>query len=568
MLVGTVGVAAVTVAIWALQPVVPVSALAGLYVLAVLPVAVFWGVSPALIAAVFSALAFDLFFFPPLFALTPADPHIAAILVISAVTAVVVSELAGRMRRRAGEAESLAREVRRIAEEQAALRRVATLVARGAASAEVFASVAAEVGGLFGADAAAVFRFEPERAATVAGRWSVSDPLFQDGARLHVDGVGVTVTVLETGQPARSERSEGPPGSTSGWFAQFGARAGVGAPISVEGRLWGAVVAGATTPERLPVGSEARLAGFTELVATAIANAQARAERRGFADEQAALRRVATLVAQAAPPEEVFAAVTEEAGRLLHAHHATMARYDPDDARTLVATWSSTGAALPVGARVNLRGRNVNTLVFQTGRAARIDDYAGASGPAAEDAREVGVRAGAGVPVSVGGRPWGCMFVGSTRGPLPAGTEARLAGFTELAATAIANAQARVELRGFADEQAALRRVATLVARAAPPAQVLTAITEEAGRLLHTDYATLNRFGPDGTITVVAAWSSTGAVYRAGTRWILGGQNVNTLVLQTGRAARIDDYAGASGPTAEDAGRLLDADYATMHRYG
>ncbi|MDT7643231.1 MAG: hypothetical protein QOC75_231, partial [Pseudonocardiales bacterium] len=95
MLVGTVGVAAVTVAIWALQPVVPVSALAGLYVLAVLPVAVFWGVSPALIAAVFSALAFDLFFFPPLFALTPADPHIAAILVISAVTAVVVSELAG-----------------------------------------------------------------------------------------------------------------------------------------------------------------------------------------------------------------------------------------------------------------------------------------------------------------------------------------------------------------------------------------------------------------------------------------------------------------------------------------
>jgi signal transduction histidine kinase len=88
----------------------------------------------------------------------------------------------------------------------------------------------------------------------------------------------------------------------------------------------------------------------------------------------------------------------------------------------------------------------VNTLVFQTGRAARIDDYAGASGPAADDAREFGVRASVGVPISVGGRLWGCMFVGSTQEPMPAGTEARLAGFTELAATAIANAEAQAAL--------------------------------------------------------------------------------------------------------------------------
>ena len=74
-------------------------------------------------------------------------------------------------------------------------------------------------------------------------------------------------------------------------------------------------------------------------------------ELRGFAEEQAALRRVATLVARAAPPEEVFAAVTEEAGRLLGADYATMARYDPDGARTVVAAWSSTGAAFPVGSR-------------------------------------------------------------------------------------------------------------------------------------------------------------------------------------------------------------------------
>ena len=266
--------------------------------------------------------------------------------------------------------------------------------------------------------------------------------------------------------------------------------------------------------------------------------------------EHAALRRVATLVARAVPPAEVFAAVTEEAGRLLHAGHATMVRYDPDGVRTVVGAWSSTGAAFPLGTREKLGGRNVSTLVFQTGRAARIDDYGDASGPAAEDAREFGLRAAVGVPVSVEGGLWGVMTVGSLRESLPAGTETRLAGFTELAATAIANAQARVEVRGFAEEQAALRRVATLVARAVPLAEVLSAVTEEAGRLLGADYTTMARYDPDGGRTVVASWSRTGAGYPVGTRAKLGGRNVHTLVFQTGRPARIDDYDGASGLVA------------------
>ncbi|MEN3265497.1 GAF domain-containing protein, partial [Pseudonocardia sp.] len=214
---------------------------------------------------------------------------------------------------------------------------------------------------------------------------------------------------------------------------------------------------------------------------------QARAHR--INGEQAALRRVATLVARAAAPEEVFAAVTEEAGRLLGAHHAVMSRYGPDGAIRVLAAWSSTGAAFPVGTRWSIGGRNLHTLVFQTDRAARIDDHAGASGPVAETASEVGLRAGVGVPISVEGRLWGVMVVASAHDqPLPAVTEERLADFTELAATAIANAQARVELRGFADEQAALRRVATLVARAAPPEEVLAAVPAEAGRLLDTDF--------------------------------------------------------------------------------
>jgi signal transduction histidine kinase len=272
-----------------------------------------------------------------------------------------------------------------------------------------------------------------------------------------------------------------------------------------------------------------------------------------FTGEQAALRRVATLVARGAPPEEVFSAVTEEAGRLLHSDHATMSRYGPEGTASVVATWSSTAAVVPVGTRWSLgRQYDVATIVCKTGRPARIDDSPdNNSGPVAAAAREFGFRSAVAVPVSVEGGPWGVMTVESRAGPLPAGTEAQLAGFTELAATAIANAQARVELRGFADEQAALRRVATLVARAAAPAQVLDAVNEEAGRLLCADHATMCRYGPDGTITVVAVWSCIGPACPIGTQQKLGGLNIHTMVFQTGRPARIDDYTSASGPIAE-----------------
>jgi signal transduction histidine kinase len=276
-----------------------------------------------------------------------------------------------------------------------------------------------------------------------------------------------------------------------------------------------------------------------------------RADDEQITGEQAALRRVATLVAQASPPADVFAAVTEEAGRLLGADYTMMARYDPDGARTIVAAWSSAGAAFPIGHRAQLGGRNVPTMVFLTGRTARVDDYGDATGAVADAARAFGFRAAVAVPVSVEGQLWGIMIVGSRLGPLPAGTEARLAGFTELAATAIANAQARMELRGFAEEQAALRRVATLVARGASPAHVLTTVTEEAGRLLHADRATMKRYRPGGIVSVVATWTSSGSAVPVGALEELGGQDLHTMVFRTGRPARIDDYVAASGLVAE-----------------
>jgi signal transduction histidine kinase len=151
-------------------------------------------------------------------------------------------------------------------------------------------------------------------------------------------------------------------------------------------------------------------------------------EFRRIADEQAALRRVATLVALGVRPEQVFAAVAEEAGRLLGADVTSVGRYSPDGTETVLGAWAGTGVPpVAVGARVALGARDVSSLVFQTSQTARI----GAS---------------VGAPIGVAGRLWGVMFVGSRAEPLPADTEARLVGFTELAAAAVANAQAQAEL--------------------------------------------------------------------------------------------------------------------------
>src|SRR5580693_10174921 len=273
---------------------------------------------------------------------------------------------------------------------------------------------------------------------------------------------------------------------------------------------------------------------------------------RLIAEEQAALRRVAVRVAQGESPEEIFAAVAAEAGQVLHAEQAYIDRYDPDGTLSVVAAWTSgAAAAVPVGTRFSTGGRNLTTLIRQTGQPSRIDDYADISGLVGDIAHKAGIRATVGAPVSVAGRPWGVMTVASTRGPLPAGTEAWLASFAELAATAIASAQARSELRSFAEEQAALRRVATLVARAAPPGEILAAVAAEAGRLLGAQRAAMSQYDADGAVRVVAFWGSVGPHIPVGARWSLGGRDVQTLVFQTGEAARLDDYSDAWGPAAD-----------------
>ena len=338
----------------------------------------------------------------------------------------------------------------RLTGEQAALRRVATLVARGTPPGNVFAAVAAEVGQLLRVDFTFLGRYSPAdapTAATIVGAWARTGTAgaLSAGSWWALEGRNLHNTVFRTHRPTRMDDYTGALGRAAKAAREVGIRSAVGVPISAERRLWGVIVVGSTRAEPLPSGTEARLAAFTELAATAIADMQARVELRGFADEQATLRRVATLVAHGAPPEEVLAAVTEEAGRLLGAEQALMSRYGSRGV-TVSAAWSSIGKSFPIGTQWSIGGQNVHAIVFQTHEPARLDDFAASTGPGAV-ARELGVRSGVGVPINAGGRLWGVMVVASTREePLPADTETKLAAFTELAAIAIANAESHAAL--------------------------------------------------------------------------------------------------------------------------
>jgi signal transduction histidine kinase len=332
-----------------------------------------------------------------------------------------------------------------LAAEQAALRRVATLVARGTRPEEVFAAITEEVGRLLPVDFADMSRCEPDGEVTFVAAWGSTAAIFPVGSRWNLEGNNLCSIVARTGRPARIESYADASGPIDMAVHETGVRSAVGTPIIVEGRLWGVMAAGSSREEAMPADTEARLTQFTELLATAVANAESRAGLARLAEEQAALRRVATLVARGTRPEEVFAAVTNEVGQLLSVDLANLCRYESDGTLTFVA---SSGKRIPVGSRWPLGGqKNLATLVRDTGRSARIDSYADATGPIADGIREEGVRSAVGSPIIVEGRLWGVMGAGSTREqPLPADTEERLARFTELVATAIANAESRAAL--------------------------------------------------------------------------------------------------------------------------
>ena len=439
----------------------------------------------------------------------------------------------------------------RLADQQAALRRVATLVAEGAPPDALFRAVADEVEAVVGLPTVTLSHHHADGSFTVSRgdeqpRLSRRQPLAAGRAR---------ASPRRSTRPVASRASTTTPSSAAPSRRPCTTRRCV---RPRDRRSWSTARSGATSPSRRRAQSRCR-PGRSSGCSTSPSSSPRqsptpiRATLARLADEQAALRRVATLVAREAPAGDVFDAVAMEVGKLLDANTTVVGRYDGDGAATAIGSWSTEPGGVPVGTRSTIGGRNVLTLVAETGKPARLDGYGGdASGEAADIARRYGWRSSIAAPIIVDGRLWGVMLVATQRPePFPGGAEERLAAFTDLVATALANAEAHDAVRRFGEEQAALGRVATLVAGGALPEQVFTAVVDEASTLLGLERIELVRYDGGTTETVMAA--SGEHPFPAGSAWSLDDPSVMAAVAHTGQAARIDDYSALEGEIARAA---------------
>lgn len=426
--------------------------------------------------------------------------------------------------------------------DQAAVRRIAALVAEGASEREVFDAVTAEIATLAGADAATLSRFAPDdtlhlvAAAGETGTLAVGRrrPAPPQLAELRATGRPIRLAPLGDAAPILAVANT------------LGLELAVGVPVTIEAGVWGIVFAAFRDAAAAPDDVEERIAAFTALVATALVNAERRADLQRLIDEQTALRRVAELVARDASLEEVLGVVIEEAARLLDVDLTNVVRYDADGSAVILATQGA-GDRLKPGMRADDTEEGTVGQVRATGRSARIDDLAAVPGSWTELATALGYVSSAGAPIVIEGRVWGAMTALSTRGALSSTAERHLAEFAELTGTAIAGAMARAELRAIAEEQGSLRRVAELVARNTSQQEVLETVTREASRLIDGHPTTLMRVEPDGSAAVSVAIHD-GPV-PVGTRVEITAEDQGTVaqVVRTRRPARRDDYGELPG---------------------
>ena len=164
-------------------------------------------------------------------------------------------------------------------EEQAALRRVATAVAAQRTPSEIFATLTREIAVLFGATGASLVRFEPGDEGLVVADWSAPGALgLVAGQRITFDRDSALQRVYRTGAAARIDHYAEHDQEVADYVRRVGAHAAVAAPVSVGGRVWGAVAMSTTRPRPFPATAETQLASFAELVAMGVANAEARSQ--------------------------------------------------------------------------------------------------------------------------------------------------------------------------------------------------------------------------------------------------------------------------------------------------
>jgi signal transduction histidine kinase len=340
-----------------------------------------------------------------------------------------------------GERRSLT-ELERVADEQAALRRIATLVAEGATEDELAAAVTSEIGLLFRADRANTMRLEGDTIRVIGG-WDAEDAGRQTvGLVFPSGGDTTTARIASTGAPSRVDSLADLQSELGrSLWAERGLHASIGAPIVVGGKLWGVVTAFRTRPgDPFAPEAEFQLRDFAALVAQSIVNAESRRETAELIAELSALRRIATLVAGGRPQTEVLAAVTSEVGELFEASTVQLVRWEGiQDEVFVVEAWSGPGAeCVERGSLYHPNPGSATLQVLETGLATRSEESSPEHGPCSTIAAPVIVNARL-LGALTASRPASVMFT--------PGAETHLRSFSDLAAQSIANERAQAELR-------------------------------------------------------------------------------------------------------------------------
>ncbi len=428
-------------------------------------------------------------------------------------------------------------ELQERAREQSALREVAGIAAAGADPVEVFAAVVRSASSVLDGRLTTLIRFVDDDVADVLASSGPGIP--PTGKRIVIDPVSVTAQVRRTGRPARIDDYRGtprqPPRRRDHRAAGVGRRPGDG------GQLWG-MLAASSVAGPLPVDVEDRLSQFAETVATAIAGAQARAELRALAHEQAALRRVAELIARGGERSAIYAAVTSAAADIVH-ETAALIRCDESGSATVVA---SSGGTASGGSRVDpAPDDDLVAQILRTRLPHRVERFSERDDHPDEDHLR-GLTPSVGVPIIVGDRLWGVLSAAATSRRLLTTTEQSLQQFAGLMAAAVANAEARGRLQDFADQQAALRRVAELAAHDAPADEVLQAVAVEASGLAGVAFGMVLQYeGHDGS-TLIVGLDGASDTFAVGLRTGPGDGSAQR-VWSTGRPALVDDLGAVAG---------------------
>lgn len=267
-------VAAETLVLFLLRDGSTTAATAVIYVCGILAVSMVWRSWISVLTAVLSALAFTFVHVPAFWTNGFAARRDLPTVVVFVAAGLATNRLAGLARSRAAEAAQRSHEAAAVAEEHAAWRRVATLVARGASLADVFDAMTDELCRTLGHVRTVLMRYEQERTATCMEGLSMLD----GPPSVPLDGDSVVARVQRTRRPARIDSYDGSPGAAAATARGLGIRSAVGVPVRVQGQLWGVLAVVSFTADAIPPSAERRLADFSDLIATAIANREHRAQ--------------------------------------------------------------------------------------------------------------------------------------------------------------------------------------------------------------------------------------------------------------------------------------------------